>query len=88
MAGISRAQIDFAGGLIASSLQVFVLVEGFPAAVVGSPVASHGGGPHSAATLVVGSLFVRINGLPVVRAGDVASCGHVATGSAVVSVDA
>ncbi len=79
--GVTRAQQDTAGGLVTSTPQSFVRCEGFLVAVVGSNVAAHGVGSHAAATLPVGSAFVRIGGQAVVFATCAASCGHQATGS-------
>ena len=86
---VSLATLDTAGGgLIAPTLQTFARTGGKPWAVVGDAVADHGTGPHNNATLAAGSAFVRVAGLPVVRAGDAASCGHLATGASHVTVSA
>lgn len=82
MAGISRIGIDTAGGIITGPpMAATVLVNGAPAAVLGSLVAPHGTGPHAAASMIQGSATVFANGLPVCRDGDAASCGDTATGS-------
>jgi len=86
MPGISRALIDTAGGLIQTTPQVIATLEGFPIAVVGATVADHGSGVHNAASFVVGSLLMSVNGLPVVFATTPATCGDVATGSLVAVV--
>jgi uncharacterized Zn-binding protein involved in type VI secretion len=62
--------------------QDFVTVEGTPWAVLGDAVAPHGITPHAAPVMAEGSSFVRIDGLPACRAGNKATCGHAATGSA------
>ena len=79
----SKCNEDTAGGTILPA-QVFTRIEAGPWAVVGCPVASHPPCPddpaHCAASMAEGSSFVRIDGVPVCRAGDSASCGHAATG--------
>jgi uncharacterized Zn-binding protein involved in type VI secretion len=85
MAGIVRSNLDTAAGLVQASAQSLVRLDGFFAAVVGTHVAIHGLGAHFAATLPTGSTFLRIDGVAVVLAGMSATCGHVPTGSAVVS---
>jgi len=86
MHGITRIGIDTAGGMIVGALQDFVTVEGTLWAVLGDPVAAHGDAPHAAPVMAQGSSFVRINGIPVCREGHLASCGHPATGSAVMRI--
>ena len=81
MPGIARVGRDTAGGLIAGGGNDKVLVEGFPAAVIGDAVVGHGPGPHGGPVMAFGSTRVRANGKPICRAGDAASCGDVATGS-------
>lgn len=44
-------------------------------AVVGDAIASHGPGLHIAATMVSGSPDTLVNGKPLCRQGDLASCG-------------
>lgn len=87
MPGASRVGVDAAGGLIAIGAQSFVTIGGAPWAVVGDIVASHGDSPHSSASLAEGSPLVTINGIPAVRAGDLATCGHAATGSTWVTAE-
>lgn len=82
MPGIARAGRDTAGGLIAGGGNDKVLVEGFPAAVIGDTVVGHGNGPHAGPVMAFASKRVRANGKPICRAGDAASCGDPATGSA------
>lgn len=88
MALATRSGIDSAGGgTITSAGQGFVKIGGELWIVVGDPVASHGTGGHASATMAAGSSFVSINGVPVCRLGDAATCGHTATGSGFVDVD-
>ena len=79
----SKCGTDIAGGVI-GPVQVFTRLEGSPWAVLGSPVEPHAPCPlipvHCAAAMTTGSEFVRIEHAPVVRAGDVATCGHQASG--------
>jgi uncharacterized Zn-binding protein involved in type VI secretion len=70
-----------------------VIINGLPAAVVGSlysPHAPYGSPhpPHNAATITVGSDTVFVEGIPLARVGDPLSCGHsIADGSPDVEVD-
>lgn len=84
MAGISRAGVDSAGGVILSG-SGNVLINGAPAALNGAAVAGHGDSPHNAATMIATTGTVFINGIAVVRAGDPATCGHTASGSSSVN---
>ena len=84
MAGASRTNDDTAGGII-RPLQTFVRLNGQPWAVVGSSVDPHDpcwvpDPPHCSAVMAEGAPHVRINGAAACRAGDLASCGHPATG--------
>ena len=81
MPGISRNGQDVAGGVaIQGSDNVNVNSKGVVR--LGDNVASHGLPPHSPIPpMITSSLSVRVNGLGVVKAGDVASCGHIITGS-------
>ena len=84
MPGISRNTIDTAGGALIASGQSTVYAEGYLIVVEGDHVTSHGSAPHGSATMPSGSSTVFINGKAVCRSGDVASCGHSATGSSTV----
>ena len=84
MPGISRVGMDTAGNTIITG-NSGVRVNGMPIAHVNSLVANHCGGDcpnqHTAPVITTGSGMVRVGGIPVCRAGDLASCGHSATGS-------
>lgn len=84
MPGIARVGVDSAGGAITGNLAPTVKVNGSPVAVQGAAVASHAPvPPHVGSPTMVGhSGTVFANGIPVCRAGDAASCGHAASGSA------
>lgn len=86
MPGISRVGVDSAGGTIVGALVPSVHINGAPIAVVDAAVDPHPPTPpHTTAPVMVGhSATVRAGGIPVCRAGDAASCGHAATGSATV----
>lgn len=81
MPGVSRTSQDAAGGTILGVLAPTVYVNGTPVSVVGDPVTPHGVGVHAGPTMATGSSTVFACGKPVCRAGDLASCGHPATGS-------
>ena len=85
MTGIARVGKDFAGGIILDSGNTSVLAEGSPVVVPGDAVAGHGMAPHSTAVMVRASTRVYAGRNRVCRAGDLASCGHKATGSSRVS---
>ncbi|MBF0454943.1 MAG: PAAR domain-containing protein [Magnetococcales bacterium] len=79
MAGATQTNVDAAGGTI-RPLQSFVRLDGNPWAVVGSPVDGHGLPPHAAPVMAEGTPWIRIDGIPVCRAGHAATCGHPASG--------
>lgn len=85
MPGVSRVNTDVAGGTIIGALVPTVRINSQPVAVIGAQVASHGDAPHNAPTMAQGSGSVSAGGIPVCRAGDAATCGHTASGSANVS---
>lgn len=85
MPGISRVGVDTAGGIITSGA-TNVYVNGNLVALKGSSVASHGTGQHASAIITSGSSTVFVNGIAVCRQGDLASCGHTATGLSSIEV--
>jgi uncharacterized Zn-binding protein involved in type VI secretion len=86
MPGISRIGIDTAGGTIVSNVAPCqVYINGAEAVLQGALILPHGDNQHAAATMVGCSSVVFINGIGVVRLGDAASCGDIATGDAGIS---
>lgn len=81
MPGIARKTVDTAGGVQLAGGQNFARVEGTLWVLLGDPVQPHGVAPHDTPVMAQGSSFARINGIPVCRAGHLASCGHASTGS-------
>ncbi len=81
MAGVSRVGQDKASTPITGALQSTVKVNGKLVAVKGATIAPHGAGPHAAPVTKGCSSTVKAGGIPVVRAGDAASCGHPCTGA-------
>jgi uncharacterized Zn-binding protein involved in type VI secretion len=83
----SRIGIDQVapGGVLIGSIAT-VRVQGVKVAQVGTGIPAHGA--HGPATMITGSAIARSFGIPLVRAGDAASCGHVSTGSGHVSFNA
>lgn len=73
--------VDAAGGVITSLTQSHVRVGGVPWATAIASVASHGITPHDNAAIPSGTSHVRIDGRIALVAGDLATCGHFATGS-------
>ena len=81
MSGIARASVDSAGGIITGPGISSVRINGKPCSVIGDSVAPHAPGVHIAAVMSSGSSTVFAGGVAVCRAGDLATCGHAATGS-------
>ncbi|MBF0590184.1 MAG: hypothetical protein HQL53_13770 [Magnetococcales bacterium] len=79
MSGATRCNVDAAGGTI-RSLQNWVTIDDDPWAVIGSPVDGHGLPPHGSPVMAEGVDWITIDGIPICRAGNAASCGHPATG--------
>lgn len=86
MSGVCRVGIDTAGGLILGGGQSFVFANGALVSVDGDSVRGHGVGVHAGPVMVAGSKNVFINGIAVCNAGDLATCGHPASGSSNVFV--
>jgi uncharacterized Zn-binding protein involved in type VI secretion len=85
MPGICRDADDAAGGALIKS-QSTVFANGKNVIVHGDSVTAHGDSPHDAPTMIAGSDSVFIGGIAVCNAGDLATCGHAASGSSTVSV--
>jgi uncharacterized Zn-binding protein involved in type VI secretion len=80
--GVSRIGADTAGGpIIGPPKSSNVYVNGSLVALDGAKVAPHGDTPHQSASVPATSATVYVNGQHPVRQGDVATCGHSATGS-------
>jgi len=85
MPGICRDADDAAGGALIKS-QSTVFANGKNVIVNGDSVTGHGDSPHDAPTMIAGSDSVFIGGIAVCNAGDLATCGHAASGSSTISV--
>ena len=82
MPGICRVGVDTAGGVILGVLQDgTVYANGALVSVDNDPVQGHSPGVHAGPTMIAGSKNVFISGIAVCNAGDLATCGHAATGS-------
>lgn len=79
---VSLVGVDTAGALIAGPGKANWTWNGKPISVVGDSIIGHGLPPHTAPTITQGSSWMTIDGIAVTRASSPASCGHVATGSA------
>lgn len=75
---------DLAGGALIPS-QSSVFFNGKQVIVDGDAIQSHGIGPHVAAT-IIGTSTVKIGGKSIVKTGDTATCGDVASGSSTVII--
>lgn len=82
MPKVSLVGRDAAGATIAGPGATNWTWNGAPMSLVGDAVVPHGNAPHSGPVMVEGSPWFTIAGIPVVRAGSAASCGHTASGSA------
>lgn len=80
--GITVKGLDTAGGVQLAGGQSEWTVEGQPIVLKGDPVSAHGLPPHAAPVMAAGSSWMTLNGVPVVRALNAATCGHAATGRA------
>ena len=81
MPGISRKNVDSAGGLAISGSSN-VRVNGAGVVRIGDTIQGHGVGLHGKPPVMIsGSLTVKANGIGVCRAGDTAECGHTISGS-------
>lgn len=84
---------DTSDGSIASECSSDVIINGQPAALVGSVESSHAPygtphPPHEAATITTGSSTVIVNGKGLAFAGSDLSCGHaIASGSSDVETE-
>ena len=81
MPGISLVGVHQAGNTILGPGNPQWTVDGAPMSLLGDAVAGHGEPPHSAPVMAEGSSWFTLNGIPVVCAGCLASCGHAANGS-------
>ena len=81
MPGVSRVSLDSAGGPIAEALAPSVKINGAQVAVLGCAVTPHGPAAHAGPVMAEASGTVFAEGIAVCRAGDAASCGHLASGS-------
>ena len=81
MTGIARKSLDQAGGIQLAGQQNWFYVDAQPVVLKGDPVEPHGSGIHSAPVMAEGSDYWSIDGIPVSRAGHLATCGHPTTGS-------
>jgi uncharacterized Zn-binding protein involved in type VI secretion len=70
-----------AGGVITGPGMPTWTVLGKPMSLLNDDVAGHGTGSHAGPKMVEGSGWFTINGVPVVRTGNKASCGHEANGN-------
>lgn len=88
MTNVARCGVDTAGGGVLVPVGVrTVLVNGSPIACALDDVASHGSGPHAAATITSGAPTVLANGFPVATLTSVTSCAHpIAPGSPNVAI--
>jgi len=85
MPGICRDGVDAAGGALIKT-QTTVFANNNLVIVHGDPVTPHGPGLHAGPTMIAGSDNVFIGGIAVCNAGDLATCGHAASGSSDVFV--
>lgn len=70
-----------AGGVITGPGKPTWTIMGLPISLLNDDVAGHGTGAHAGPKMVEGSGWFSIGGIPVVRTGNKASCGHEANGN-------
>ncbi len=83
MPGIAVVGKDSAGGAQLGGGNDFFKVDGALAVVLADPVTPHpppNTPPIAAPSMVQGSSFFKLNGIPVCIAGNQASCGHATSG--------
>lgn len=82
-AGVARVGVDVAGGVQLGLAAPTVFGDGSNVVVLGDLVAGHPFGPPHTPSPVMASASSTVFacGIPVCRAGDVASCGHATSGS-------
>lgn len=82
MPGVACVSVDVAGGTQLGMAAAKFKVRGNPVVVIGDSVAPHPPfPPHTTGPVMVeGTANFRVNGIPVSRAGHVASCGHPTSG--------
>lgn len=80
MTGIAVKTLDSAGGAQLAGGQDFFEVQGQPVVLLGDPVEAHGKQPHGSPVMAEGESWFTANGIPICRAGHLATCGHASTG--------
>ncbi len=80
MPGIACQSVDIAGGAQLAGGQSKLRIRGQLAVVLGDPVQPHGLGLHMMPVMATASSKFFVQGKPVCREGDLASCGHATTG--------
>lgn len=85
MPRVCRANIDKAGGVIMGGSST-VFIDGFPVALVGNRVQSHGDSPHKNAIMINGSSKFIVDGIAVcLESISKATCGHPAVSTSSVT---
>lgn len=87
MSGISLVGVHAAGGVITGPGASNFTIDGKPVSLLGDGVAGHGTGAHAGPKMAEGSAWMTWNGIPVVRAGNKASCGDSANGHGTWSIE-
>lgn len=80
--GVAVKALDSAGGAQLAGGQSWFQVEGQFVVLLGDPVTPHAPPvfPHTAPVMAEASDWMTIDGAPVCREGNAASCGHLSTG--------
>lgn len=86
MGTLSLVGVDTAGAPITGPGADTWTWDGKKISLLGDLVAPHGLPPHTAPSIVTGSPWWTIDGIPVTRVGSVASCGHGASGTPPVDI--
>ena len=81
MSKVCRVNIDIAGGVILGGGNTTVFSNSQPISVDNDEVQSHGTGIHTNSRMIASRSNVYINGKRVCKEGNLATCGHIASGS-------
>lgn len=86
MSGVCRVNVDSAGGVILGGDNTTVFANGALVSVDGDLVQGHGTGEHAGPVMIANNNNVFIGGKLVCKAGNLATCGHPASGSSNVMI--
>ncbi|AEH03611.1 PAAR motif of membran proteins [Pseudomonas phage PhiPA3] len=86
MPAVGRIGIAVAGGTVLGPGALKLRIGGIVATQLGDQIRGHGNGSHNNARMVQGSTKLRVQGIPICKVGDAASCGHTLTDNSKMTV--